>query len=677
MDQKPTFPPKGLTYYWFLNHTCEEETVDRQIAAFAEAGIGAVCLHPRDGLLLPYGGQDWFDFIRSTAKKLSDRGVQVWLYDEDPFPSGNAGGRLVREHPEFEGRVLRMHRADPAQLRDGLFGFPADGPLLWCGLVSKRTAECLEDLTDRVGMVRRQWDTMRGWDSRWYYPATPLYECDRAMTYDPEYAVRMEEIPGGAALVGFVAEPAGRESKWGALVDWLNPDATDRFIEMTHKRYDRAVGDMFGNEITVIFTDEPKFQGTFPWTPGMFEDFSRSRGYDLRPRLYHLFCETCNAEVARTRVDYREWCGRRFETAWLKRITDWCHAHDLRLVGHISPEDDPVQQAGAISNLLALHRHFDLAGLDLIIPAVGDAEHPIINVGIVSAASARQQQEKAGVMSESLACSGVEFTGPEARKIINWQTVMGLNVPVIHGAFLSMEGHRSIDAPPDFGPNTAIWPEMVDLHAELPKIQETISSGRQVAPVAILWPIRSFYLRTDFWQAEPGGLRGEFLDLLQACLEAHVGVHLLDEADLWEANVTAEGVRIGRACYSTIVLPAARIWHQNTLAALEDAACADLQVFRSGTAPEWFQRKNGEVADLDELPYAAFAPAEIVDHLPRLAEVTGPDGRNVRISAWEADDRTRLLVTCIGEGSTKVMVAEREVHLEEGDIEVLSLSGLA
>jgi hypothetical protein len=42
-------------------------------------------------------------------------------------------------------------------------------------------------------------------------------------------------------------------------------------------------------------------------------------------------------------------------------------------------------------------------------------------------------------------------------KIVNWQTVMGVTTPVIHGAYSSTEGHRLIDAPPDFGPLSPRW----------------------------------------------------------------------------------------------------------------------------------------------------------------------------------------------------------------------------
>jgi len=91
---------------------------------------------------------------------------------------------------------------------------------------------------------------------------------------------------------------------------------------------------------------------------------------------------------------------------------------------------------------------FELPGLDLIIPAVGDARPPLIDIGVLWAVSAAQQLGKPGVMSESLACSGLDFTVDEAGRILRWQLLMGVTTPVVHCAFNSMEGPRRIEAPP-------------------------------------------------------------------------------------------------------------------------------------------------------------------------------------------------------------------------------------
>src|SRR5207244_3327496 len=90
---------------------CNEAKMDRFIDAFVKAEVAAVCLHPRPGLLKPYGGDAWFALIRRTVERCAARGLDVWLYDEDPWPSGNAGGWVTLEHPEF--RAMQIQRYEP------------------------------------------------------------------------------------------------------------------------------------------------------------------------------------------------------------------------------------------------------------------------------------------------------------------------------------------------------------------------------------------------------------------------------------------------------------------------------------------------------------------------------------------------------------------------------------
>ena len=675
------FPATGIAYYWFFNDECRDEHIEWQIAEFAKAGVATVCIHPRAGLLFPYGGDDWFALVRRTVEKCAAAGLEVWLYDEDPYPSGNAGGWITLENPGYLARGIERFEAEPDLKEGELFCFPT-GKLLWTGLVPDGNTARLSspksgqvvDLTSRVGVVRREWRLLKGWDSRYYYPATPLYYCDRADTYTPEFALKAPRVPAGMKLVAFVARTFDYEagaSVWGGLHDSLNPEVTRLFIERTHERYYEAVGDMFGDPITAVYTDEPKYFGGRPWTPGMFEDFAATFGYDLQQRLDDLFSTSRTPQAIGTRLDYRKWCGERFEETWLKPVSDWCHSHGLNLVGHISPEDDLVEQANTISNLFPLQKYFDLAGLDLIIPAVGDADHPMISVGVTLATSVAQQQEKPGVMSESLACSGLDFTAQEAARILNWQTVLGMTTPVVHAAFSSTEGDRLLDAPPDFGPQSPRWEGMQEADRNLREVQQKLIGATQTAPVAILWPIRSFQADSTSWQPEPGGMRRDFIDLLHACLCRQVGTHLLDEEDLWGASFSEGRLRLGRAAYSFILIPSCTVLHERTVAKLKALAEAGAALFHVGVAPTYVQTETGiEALDFSWCPEASVS--QVADELPRLLTVEGSGCEDVRCTSWSKNGERFSLLINIGKSDWVGTVNGRKTALPVGAIRVVS-----
>ena len=659
---------RGLVYFWALNDVCDPSQMRRYVRAFADANVAAVCLHPRPGLLLPYGGDAWFRFIRQTVEQCASSGVDVWLYDEDPYPSGACGGWITAERPDYQAWNIECTEADPAVCEDGLFGFPV-GKLLWCGIVHRDGQ--VSDLTGEVGIVRRQWILRDPWDSRWYYPATPRYECPRSDTLAPEFAIRLPSLADGDRLVAYVARPGDQESSWGMLPDLLNPAVTAQFIERTHERYAEQLGPMFGREITAMFTDEPKPHTAFPWTPDLFESFADVYGYDLKLRLWHLFDrDVSNADAALTRLHYRQWVASRFESAWVEPVSRWCHDHDLALVGHISPEDDVLQQAVTVGNLMPLHRHFTVPGLDLIIPAVGDRQHPLISVGVVAAASAAQQQGQMGVLSESLGCSGSDFTAEQAGRILRWQAVMGVNIPVVHAAFNSTQGLRKHEAPPDFGPDSPRWKGMEQLSREMADLQAITREARQIAPVAVLWPIHGFACAAFEAYSHESPMRDAFVHLLQQCLDGQVGVHLLDEADLERATLVDGHFTLGLARYRHVVLPESPVWRDVTVQSLEAGEQQGVRIWRVGK-PTWRQTLDGlEPADL---PWPQQTPSEVVAGLPRLLSLKEPC-EDVRCTIWEkAGKRTALLMN-LGSSPRTLSIRGEALVLPPGEVVTQRLS---
>ncbi len=686
--QAELFHKPGLVYFWALNDECSDAKMDRFIDAFAKGDAAAVCLHPRPGLLKPYGGDAWFAFVRRTVERCAASGVDVWLYDEDPWPSGNAGGWVTMEHPEFRAMEIRRYEpsaatpaVDGGAERSGLYCCPSGIPL-WCGMVNETSGETV-DLTREVGLVRRKWVKLDPWDSRYYYPATPLYPCPRAWTVDPELAVEVKEVPTGFKLLAFVAQPVAAET-WGAEPDRLNPEATQAFIRHTHERYFAVVGRHFGKTVRAIFSDEPKYSSRFPWTRGMFEDFRARFGYELAPRLWRLFDGPMDETAILTRVHYRAWCGDRFRAAWVQPVSRWCREHDLALVGHISPEDDPVQQNECVSNLFPLFEDFTLPGFDLIIPAVGDHRHGLINIGVLSAVSVAQQRSKAGVLSESLACSGLNFTAEQAGRILRWQLMMGVTTPVVHCAYNSTEGLRLTEAPPDFGPDSSRWSGMVALGHELASLQNHLRGATQIAPVAVVWPIRSFAAQPPAEFTADSPLRNDLVALLSLCLDHQVGVQLIDEADLWRAQPADRQLVLGRARYSHVVLPPCVLLHEKTVAALRAAQNAGVTVVRAGAAPRWQQTERG-LEPVKKLDWCAAAePVELMKRLPRLLSLvpdgsTGavdgtsspPSGADIRCTAWRHDEQTTYLVMNLRDQPADVMIDGRRRELLPGKILVL------
>ena len=69
-------------------------------------GIGGVFLFPRQGLEIPYLSVKWFEKIKMICKYADTIGLEAWLFDEYPYPSGMSGGEVLLRHPEAKQKIL-------------------------------------------------------------------------------------------------------------------------------------------------------------------------------------------------------------------------------------------------------------------------------------------------------------------------------------------------------------------------------------------------------------------------------------------------------------------------------------------------------------------------------------------------------------------------------------------
>lgn len=223
MDQlmKEEFKPLS---FWSFNGDMEDEEVRTQVRQLKEQGYGGFFMHARAGMTLEYLGDAWFHACRVAVEEAKEQGLKAWLYDENGWPSGFAGGLVPALGKEYTAKHLHFVYGEPTA---------ADGEVL----AAYRELE--DGSFERI--ISRE-------------PAD-MYCC-------------MEEVMGYA--------------------DLLNGKAMDAFIRFTHERYYEEFGEYFGNVIPGIFTDEPQLMGKFPYTFAFPEKFSQVYGYDFFDKAWML-----------------------------------------------------------------------------------------------------------------------------------------------------------------------------------------------------------------------------------------------------------------------------------------------------------------------------------------------------------------------------------------------------
>ncbi|MCS7180429.1 MAG: hypothetical protein NZ891_03655, partial [bacterium] len=93
--------------FWSWNDSLEIEQLKYQVDMMKEGGFGGGFMHSRIGLITPYLSEEWIKCIEETVKYAKQKGMKMYLYDEDRWPSGFASGLIPRKK-ENRVKVLKV-----------------------------------------------------------------------------------------------------------------------------------------------------------------------------------------------------------------------------------------------------------------------------------------------------------------------------------------------------------------------------------------------------------------------------------------------------------------------------------------------------------------------------------------------------------------------------------------
>lgn len=91
--------------FWSWNNELDEKELLKQIDDMYEAGMGGFIMHARLGLTTEYLGEKWFSCIGACLNRAKELKMNAWIYDENGWPSGFVGGKLL-EKEEFRAQFL-------------------------------------------------------------------------------------------------------------------------------------------------------------------------------------------------------------------------------------------------------------------------------------------------------------------------------------------------------------------------------------------------------------------------------------------------------------------------------------------------------------------------------------------------------------------------------------------
>ncbi len=91
--------------FWSWNDRLKPKVLVEQIDWMKETGIGGFFMHARGGLRTPYMSEEWMQCVDACVEAAKERGMQAWIYDENGWPSGFAGGKLLEKEENRDAHI--------------------------------------------------------------------------------------------------------------------------------------------------------------------------------------------------------------------------------------------------------------------------------------------------------------------------------------------------------------------------------------------------------------------------------------------------------------------------------------------------------------------------------------------------------------------------------------------
>ncbi len=540
--------------FWFLNDRLEQDELNRQLALMKSQGVTACFLHPRAGLRTPYGTEEWFTLMRNTALEAKKLGMKVWLYDEDPFPSGMAGGRIFLDHPEFAARGLVFQEFEPDEAGNVVVDL-GEHRLIEAFAVkldAKGNVQKKRDVFQDVGMLRDEFYECDWLNAYYHHLEGQTYFQHRSGTSYPHLQLETQ-VPSGWKVFVVTAQTF-QHYHYRYIPDNMNPECAKEFIRLTHEKYEARLGDLFGDVIPGIFTDETAVGTEMPWTPKFEAEFLKRRGFSIAGQFYMLFRGTTTA--ARTlRLAYWKTVQELFEDAFFKPIYKWCRRNKLVLCGHEIGEEYPLCGTNSLNNY-ALQKWFGVPGFDHITPNIPNwTNFTSLNLGGILVASAAEQKGNERVMSECMACNAYNFGHDGMKRDMHWLYSLGINFLVPHAFHYSYNGFRKDDAGKSFFFQSPDWEQFHKFAGYAMRLGYKLGQARSVTELCLFFP------DDEFRRLFPGesALAKAKVELLygvvQSLLQQQIPFEFADSQALLDAVVTKDGFRVGKKFYRHLMIP--------------------------------------------------------------------------------------------------------------------------
>ena len=532
--KNPTSEYRG-TPFWAWNCKLDKETLTEQIEYLKEMGFGGFHMHSRAGMATEYLSDDFMELIKTCVEKAKKEGMLAWLYDEDRWPSGAAGGYVTRTK-KYREKFLRF------------------------------------TLCKNENAVGRE----KGVNEGLPYLAA-CYDIKLGANGELAQYSRIGENDAAKNEKWYAYVETSEESGWfnnQTYLDTLSKEAVDRFIEITHETYKKKVGEDFGRTIPAIFTDEPhcrdkihklyalsKEDSLLPWTTDFAESYKEKYNIDILEKLPEIFWELPGEKPSRARYCYHDCICELFTSCFMDNIAQWCEKNGFHLTGHVLEEPTLLGQTRVLGEAMRTYRRMGLPGIDML-------ENNVELTTAKQAQSVVHQYGREGMMSELYGVTNWDFDFRGHKFQGDWQAAFGVTVRVPHLSWVSMKGSAKRDYPASINYQSPWYKEYSYVENHFARLNTVLTRGKPVVNIGVIHPIESHWISFgpgDKTSDKMQGAEENFQNITNWLAYGMIDFDFISEALLPEqCSSVTDKLNVGEMSYSAIIVPGLRTIRRTT-----------------------------------------------------------------------------------------------------------------
>ena len=302
----PSQEAKAGARWWWLGSAVDKANLQWNLQQYANHGIGAVEITPLYGVQgneannIPYLSDKWMEMLRFTQEQCARNGIELdmatgtgWPFGGPWVPLKESACKVVFVDKQFTGSNLKdVDLQVPEKDRKNA--------VLSKVIAYSNDGETIDLGTENTALPKAKDGTDKSWRVIAVYIKYGVMKVKRA-------------APGGE---GLVIDHFDRQ----AVANYLKH--IEEAFERTHTPYPHT-----------FFNDSYEVADA-TWTPTLFEEFEKRRGYKLEEHLPELI-----AYETKVLSDYRETLGDLLLENFTEQWTAWAHKHGAitRNQAHGSP----------------------------------------------------------------------------------------------------------------------------------------------------------------------------------------------------------------------------------------------------------------------------------------------------------------------------------------------------